>query len=128
MAFVLMGRALQIKDMLMGLDLTFWGYLAGFLVFKPRFLLIMMPVSAMLAVFLTFLRMGADKELIALKAGGISLYQMSGAPLFFRSVSDVIVFLGLFFLDCGWGEQVSFPYFGHRPKQSQYRIAARSFQ
>lgn len=37
MAFVLMGRALQIKDMLMGLDLTFWDTLLVFWYFKPRF-------------------------------------------------------------------------------------------
>ncbi len=46
----------------------------------------------MLAVFLTFLRMGADKELIALKAGGISLYQMSGAPLFFGVLATLLCF------------------------------------
>ncbi len=92
MAFVLMGRALQIKDMLMGLDLTFWDTLLVFWYLSPGFLLIMMPVSAMLAVFLTFLRMGADKELIALKAGGISLYQMSGAPLFFGVLATLLCF------------------------------------
>ena len=92
MAFVLMGRALQIKDMLMGLDLTFWDTLLVFWYLSPGFLLIMMPVSSMLAVYLTFLRMGADKELIALKAGGISLYQMSGAPLFFGVLATLLCF------------------------------------
>ena len=92
MAFVLMGRALQIKDMLMGLDLTFFDTLLVFLYLSPNFLLIMMPVSAMLAVFLTFLRMGSDKELIALKAGGISLYQLLKAPLVFGVLATLLCF------------------------------------
>lgn len=92
MAFVLMGRALQIKDMLMGLDLTFFDTLLVFLYLSPNFLLIMMPVSAMLAVFLTFLRMGSDKELIALKAGGISLYQLLKAPILFGVLATLLCF------------------------------------
>lgn len=92
MAFVLMGRALQIKDTLMGLELTFLDTLLVFLYLSPNFLLIMMPVSAMLAVFLTFLRMGSDKELIALKAGGISLYQLIKAPVVFGVLTTLLCF------------------------------------
>lgn len=92
MVFVLMGRALQLKDTLMGLELGFIDTLLVFLFLSPNFLLIMMPVSAMLAVFLTFLRMGSDKELIAIKAGGISLYQMFKAPLIFGIACTALCF------------------------------------
>lgn len=92
MAFVLMGRAIQIKDTLMGLELTFLDTLLVFLYLSPNFLLIMLPVSAMLAVFLTFLRMGSDKELIALKAGGISLYQLIKAPVVFGILTTLLCF------------------------------------
>lgn len=92
MAFVLMGRAIQIKDTLMGLELTFLDTLLVFLYLSPNFLLIMLPVSAMLAVFLTFLRMGSDKELIALKAGGISLYQLLKAPVIFGILTTLLCF------------------------------------
>lgn len=102
MIFVLMGRALQLKDTLMGLELSFFDTLVMFLYLSPSFLLIMMPVSAMLAVFLTFLRMSSDKELIALKAGGISLYQMFKAPLAFGILSTVLTFWISFSL-VSWG-------------------------
>ena len=101
MAFVLMGRALQLKDTLMGLELGFLDTLLVFLYLSPSFLLIMMPVSAMLAVFLTFLRMGSDKELIALKAGGISLYQMFKAPLLFGVLCTALCFWISFSLIAG---------------------------
>ena len=81
-----MGRALQLKDTLFGLDLTLidTAIIFGFL--SPTFLILMAPVSAMIAVFLTFLRMGTDRELVAAKAGGVSLYQLIPAPLLFGTL------------------------------------------
>jgi hypothetical protein len=40
----------------------------------PRFFEFVIPISVMMAVLLTFLRMSNDNEIIALKAGGISVY------------------------------------------------------
>ena len=81
--FILLGRALQLRDMLMGLELSVFDTLKLFGYLSPFFLLIICPIACMLAVFLTFLRMSTDRELVALKAGGVSLYQMLPAPLFF---------------------------------------------
>jgi len=83
MIFVLMGRALQLKDTLFGLELSFFDTIAVFGFLSPTFLIIMTPVSVMIAVFLTFLRMGIDRELVAAKAGGVSLYQLLPAPILF---------------------------------------------
>lgn len=81
--FILLGRALQLRDMLMGLELSVFDTLKLFGFLSPFFLLIICPIACMLAVFLTFLRMSTDRELVALKAGGVSLYQMLPAPLIF---------------------------------------------
>lgn len=81
--FILMGRALQLRDMLLGLELNIWDTLRLFGYLSPFFLLIICPIACMLSVFLTFLRMSTDRELVALKAGGVSLYQMLPAPLIF---------------------------------------------
>jgi lipopolysaccharide export system permease protein len=40
----------------------------------PDFLIFVVPMSVMLAILLTFLRMSADNEIIALKSGGLSFY------------------------------------------------------
>lgn len=84
--FILLGRALQLRDMLMGLELSVFDTLKLFGYLSPFFLLIICPIACMLAVFLTFLRMSTDRELVALKAGGVSLYQMLPAPLFFSVI------------------------------------------
>ena len=58
--FILMGRALQLRDMLLGLELNIWDTLRLFGYLSPFFLLIICPIACMLAVFLTFLRMSTD--------------------------------------------------------------------
>ncbi|MEJ2476717.1 MAG: LptF/LptG family permease, partial [Desulfobacterales bacterium] len=42
----------------------------------PYFLQYIVPMSIMMGVLLTFLRMSSDNEIIALKAGGMSIYAM----------------------------------------------------
>ena len=90
--FILMGRALQLRDMLLGLELSIWDTLRLFGYLSPFFLLIICPIACMLSVFLTFLRMSTDRELVALKAGGVSLYQMLPAPLFFSLLCTLFGF------------------------------------
>lgn len=100
--FILMGRALQLRDMLLGLELGVLDTLRLFGYLSPFFLLIICPVACMLAVFLTFLRMSTDRELVALKAGGVSLYQMLPAPLIFSFLCMLFGFWISFYLQA-WG-------------------------
>lgn len=92
MVFVLMGRALQLKDTLFGLELNIFDTLTIFGFLSPTFLILMTPISAMIAVFLTFLRMGTERELVAIKAGGVSLYQLLVAPILFGILCIVFTF------------------------------------
>ncbi len=100
--FILLGRALQLRDMLMGLELSVFDTLKLFGYLSPFFLLIICPIACMLAVFLTFLRMSTDRELVALKAGGVSLYQMLPAPLFFSALCTCFGFFIALHLQA-WG-------------------------
>ncbi|WP_273524382.1 LPS export ABC transporter permease LptF [Mailhella massiliensis] len=102
--FILMGRALQLRDMLLGLELNIWDTLRLFGYLSPFFLLIICPIACMLSVFLTFLRMSTDRELVALKAGGVSLYQMLPAPLFFSVLCALFGFwISLYWQAWGMG-------------------------
>lgn len=49
----------------------------------PFYLIFVTPMSVMIAVLLTFLRMSNNNEIIALKAGGISLYRFLPPVLLF---------------------------------------------
>ena len=93
LTLILIGRGLQLRELFLNLNL---GILDVFILISfmmPMFLILVLPISCMLSIFLTFLRMSTDRELIALKAGGVSLYQMVLAPLLF---SIFCMFFALF--------------------------------
>jgi len=105
LVFILMGRALQLRDMLLGLEMGVVDTLRLFGYLSPFFLLMVCPVACMLAVFLTFLRMSTDRELIALKAGGVSLYQLLPASLFFGLLCSLLaLWISLVWQAWGMGE------------------------
>ncbi|MFA7165418.1 MAG: LPS export ABC transporter permease LptF [Desulfoplanes sp.] len=86
---LLIGRLLQMSELMMGQSISFFDLAILFVYLSPFFLSLLIPVSCMLAIFLTFLRMGTDRELIALRAGGLSVYRFLPGPL-------VFVVLGMF--------------------------------
>ncbi|MGD8366903.1 MAG: LPS export ABC transporter permease LptF [Desulfobacterales bacterium] len=49
----------------------------------PFFLEFIVPMAVMMAVLMTFLRMSSDNEIVALKAGGVSIYRLLGPALLF---------------------------------------------
>lgn len=83
LTLVLAARMVQLREMVFGEGLGLLDVLRLLGYLSPFFLLELLPVGSLLAVFLTFLRLAADRELLALKAHGISLMQMTPAPLIF---------------------------------------------
>ena len=83
LGIILLGRMLQLRDLLLGQEVGFLDLFTLFFFLSPFFLLLLTPIACMLSVFLTFLRMSTDRELVALKSNGVSLYQLLPAPLIF---------------------------------------------
>lgn len=83
LGLILVGRMLQLREMLLSQNLGLVDVMRLFVYLSPFFMLLLTPIACMLSVFLTFLRMAADRELTALKASGVSLYQLLPAPLIF---------------------------------------------
>ena len=99
---ILMGRGLQMRNLFLGLDLSALDVALLFFYMIPMFMLIVVPFSCMLSVFLIFLRMSTDRELIALRAGGVSLYQLLPAPLVFCTLCCLMtLYISLFGIS--WG-------------------------
>ncbi len=101
-ALILIGRMVHLRELLLTLELSPWELGRLFAYLLPFFLLIVLPISCMVSVFLTFLRLSTDRELLALKAGGLSLYQLLPAPIIFSlaimSINFYVSFEGL-----AWG-------------------------
>ncbi|SBV93856.1 putative Permease [uncultured delta proteobacterium] len=102
LTLILMGRGLQMRNLFLGLDLSALDAAMLFFYMIPMFMLIVVPFSCMLTVFLSFLRMSTDRELVALRAGGVSLYQLLPAPLIFCTLCAVMtLFVSLY--GVSWG-------------------------
>lgn len=102
LTLILAGRMLQLREIFVGQGLGIFDIAELFLYLTPFFLLLLLPISCMLAVFLSFLRMSNDRELIALKTGGVSLYQMLPAPVVFCLLVMLMNF-GISFYGLSWG-------------------------
>ena len=76
LTLILISRAVQMRELFLGLDLGILDTVLLFGYMTPLFLMLVIPIACMLSVFLTFLRMSTDRELVALRAGGINIYQM----------------------------------------------------
>ena len=99
---VVITRVIHMRDIFLGLELSFLDTLCLMLFIIPSFLLIVLPVSCMLSVFLVFLRMGSARELISLKAGGVGLLQLLPAPILFSILcTGLALFVSIHGI--GWG-------------------------
>ncbi|MDR2162047.1 MAG: LPS export ABC transporter permease LptF [Desulfovibrio sp.] len=93
LTIILIGKGIQARDLFLGLDLSATDTLLLFLFLVPTFLTLILPISCMISVFLTFLRMSSDRELTALRAGGVSAYQLLSAPAMFSLLCMGLAFL-----------------------------------
>jgi len=102
LGLIIMGRMLQLRELFMSQNLGLLDLLQLFLFLCPFFLLLITPIACMLSVFLVFLRMSTDNEAVALKANGVSLYQLIPAPLAFSLLCTLFtMFISLF--GVSWG-------------------------
>jgi len=86
----LMTKILEITNLIVNYKIGL-GQVALMLVYSiPYFLVFVIPMSVMMAVLLTFLRMSADNEITALKAGGVCLYRLAPPVLLFCLAGAVL--------------------------------------
>lgn len=102
LGLILVGRMLQLRTLFLSQNIGFLNILQLFFFLTPFFLLLVTPISTMLSVFLTFLRMSTDNELTALKASGVSLYRLLPAPVVFCTMSMIFTFF-ISFWGLAWG-------------------------
>jgi lipopolysaccharide export system permease protein len=102
LGLILVGRMLQLRSLFLSQNIGILNILQLFFYLTPFFLLLITPIATMLSVFLTFLRMSTDNELVALRANGVSLYRMLPAPVLFCSLCTLFAFF-ISFWGLAWG-------------------------
>jgi lipopolysaccharide export system permease protein len=104
LTLVLMTRAMTMRNLFISLGISITDFVVLLVYMSPNFLLLVMPLSCMLSVFLTLMRMSSDRELVALKAGGIGLMQLLPAPVWF-ALGCSLVTLALSLEGVPWGSE-----------------------
>ena len=99
----LMTTMLQITDLIVNYRVGLGTVLQIMLYLVPSFMGFIIPMSTMIAVLLAFLKMSSDNEIVALKAGGVSLYHLMPPVLLFCVMAFFsAVFMTVFGLP--WGK------------------------
>jgi lipopolysaccharide export system permease protein len=89
----LMAEMLKLTDLIINYNVGLLVILTFLVLSTPYFLNYVIPMSIMMAVLLTFLRMSGDNEIIALKTGGVSLYRLIPPVLVFCLLGCALTFV-----------------------------------
>jgi lipopolysaccharide export system permease protein len=99
----LMTRIPDITHMVVNYNADMAGILLMILFTLPRFLEFTIPMSVMVAVLLTFMRMSGENEMTALKGAGLSLYRLLPPVLVFCVLGTGLTLLITLF-GVSWGK------------------------
>jgi len=72
----LMAKMIEITNWIVNYDVSILAVMSMIFYSTPLFMVFVIPMSSMMSILLTFLRMSGDNEITALKSGGLSLYRM----------------------------------------------------
>ncbi len=114
----LMTQILEITNLIVNYRISIFILFRMLVYSMPYFLVFVMPMSVMMGVLLTFLRLSNDREILALKAGGVSILQLVPPVFVFCLAGSLLTaFMGIYALP--WG-QLSL-------KRLTYQVAAQHF-
>lgn len=93
----LMAKMIDISNWIVNYSLGLMSVLTLIFYTLPSFLMFIVPMSVMLAVLMTFLRLSSDNEIVALKSCGLSIYGLLPPVFIFCLVGFCItIFMTLY--------------------------------
>jgi len=102
----LMMSILEITNYIVNYKLSLMACLMYMLYYLPFSMQFIIPMSVMMSILLTFLRMSSDNEVIALKASGISIYQMVPPVLLFGLCGCLLTgWVAIYAVPWGWSSK-----------------------
>ena len=90
---LLIARMLKLVELVVNRSVPIFEIAKLFAYILPTFLEVTVPMALLLAVLLSFGRLSADSEIVALKTSGISLYQMIVPVMAFTAMVTVLALL-----------------------------------
>lgn len=100
----LMREILEITHVVVNYQVRLTAFLLMLAYSMPYFLVYIVPMSVMMSVLLTFLRLSGDNEIVALKASGVSIYRLMPPVLVFAGLSALVTgYMAVYGIP--WGER-----------------------
>jgi len=98
----LLTKILDITNMIVNYRISLFDVMFLLIYSMPHFLEFVIPMSVMTTVLLTFFRLSSDNEIVALKAGGMSIYKLLPPVLLFCLIGCILTgFMTIYALP--WG-------------------------
>ena len=99
----LMMSILDITNYIVNYQVSIYAFILMLLYTMPFSLQFIIPMSVMISILLTLLRMSSDNEVIALKAGGFSIYTILPPVLIFCFIGcSLTAYMTFFGIPWGW--------------------------
>ncbi len=99
--FIMM-EMLKIANWVVNYNINIWVVILMIAYACPYLFVFVLPMSTMMAILLTFLRLSSDNELIALKSGGVSFYRLL-PPVFLFSLFGFLLTSFMTIFGVPWG-------------------------
>lgn len=100
LCFVMLTRELlRLVELLVSKGVGLWAVMKVFATLLPSFLVLTLPIAGIIASITAFGRLSFDKELVAMRAAGLSLFRLTQPVLLFA-----ISVFGLTLLLSQWGQ------------------------
>ncbi len=100
----MMGKTLFLTDLLVNKGVSLFDIGKLLIYFFPSSLFLIIPIALLLGVLVAFARLSSDNEIAALKASGISLYQLT-PPVLFMSIVAYLLTTFLVIYALPWGNR-----------------------
>jgi lipopolysaccharide export system permease protein len=92
-----MTEMIEIANWIVNYKLSLWAVFLLILFTTPTFMVFIIPMSIMLAILLTFLRLSSDNEIVAVKSCGLSIYGLLPPVLLFALIGLLLtIFMTLY--------------------------------
>ncbi len=122
----LMRQILEITNMIVNYQVSLTAFFLMLVYSMPFFLAYIVPMSVMMSVLLTFLRLSNDNEIVALKASGISLYHLLPPVILFSVLNALLTaYMGIYGIP--WGEY-SYKQMALNVAQSNFNVGLKERQ
>ena len=92
-ALVWLTQSLRFIELVLDRGLSFWVFLELTSLLLPSFFAVILPITTFVVVLFTYVRLGSDREMVVMRAAGLSNWQLGRPAL---SVSVLAVAVGYF--------------------------------